>query len=109
MERNPLLNRPLNHKLRMEVPNNLGFHKSSSDLDVTIGKPSKAGYIMYKTLRSIIGIISIVSFVGIFYYFLPGFNHIGTQGTSWEPTPAFLCIIVFLISIGLTSDKKEKK
>jgi hypothetical protein len=85
---NPLLKRTSNH-----------------DLDVIYGKDTR----IYNFIKAILGIVNIVSFVGVFYYFIPGFQHVFTQGISWKPTPAFLCIIVFLISVGLTSNKKEVK
>lgn len=92
MERNPLLKRTSNH-----------------DLDVIYGKNIRSRHGLYNFIKAILGIVNIISFVGIFYYFIPGFNHIFTQGILWQPTPAFLCIIVFLISIGITSNKKESK
>ena len=89
--RDPLLNRAPNTKL-----------------DVTINKERTNKHSpLYNIIKGIIGIIDIVSFVGIFYYFIPGFQHLGTQGTSWQPTYGFVCIVVFLIAVQLAPNKKE--
>lgn len=42
-------------------------------------------------------IVNIVSFVGIIYYFIPGFHHVFAVSDDMRLNLAFLCLIVFLI------------
>jgi hypothetical protein len=89
---NPLLNRP-----------------SNPSLDVAITKGGNKRYDMQKFRSVTLTIINTISLVGTLYYFIPGFNHIFTQGTSWQPTLGFLCLIIFLIAVQFTPNKKESK
>lgn len=47
--------------------------------------------------KSLLTLANIVSFVGIFYFFLSGYPHVfAGNATGSQPTLGFLCVIVFL-------------
>jgi hypothetical protein len=83
------------------------MRSSEHELDVIIGKGRSKKQSMQKIITPILTIINTISLVGICYYFLPGFNHIGTQGTSWQPTYGFVCMVVFLVAVQFTPKKEE--
>ena len=65
--------------------------------------------------KSLLLLANIVSFVGIFYFFLSGYPHVfAGNATGSQPTLGFLCVIVFLFlfltAIQMSPNKtKERK
>ena len=47
---------------------------------------------------SLLTIANILTFLGILYFFLPGFPHwlLAGGATSWQPNQGFLCVALFL-------------
>jgi len=53
---------------------------------------------MKQSTTALLTSITVISLVGAIYYFVPGFNHLFTDGTGSQPTLGSICTIVFLIA-----------
>jgi hypothetical protein len=66
---------------------------------------------MKQLVISLFTAVIVISFVGIFYYFIPGYSHafVFNNTTSAQPTLGFFCIIVFMFAVVTAVQISEKK
>ncbi len=117
MRSNPLLNRPLNPKLQMTVQK--GQETPMRERRVIYdpqlisenhAKPRVLGRFLRNLCHAVLYIASIVTFVGIPYYLLPGFPHVFAAGNASDvqPTHVAVCVIVFMVTIHFLPVKEDE-